>query len=117
MSDKGATIEGVVVGQQKDKDKDEMVGNAAVVAVPEEKYRKLPDHFVVGSTDQNGRFILRGLPPGSYTLYAWQDVEEGVYHDPDFLKSQEANGTAVKAAEGSSQRIELKLSDAGADWR
>jgi len=117
MSDKGATIEGVVVGQQKDKDKDEMVGNAAVVAVPEEKYRKLPDHFVVGSTDQNGRFILRGLPPGSYTLYAWQDVEEGVYHDPDFLKSQEANGTGVKAAEGSSQRIELKLSDAGADWR
>jgi len=85
--------------------------------VPEEKYRKLPDRFVTGATDQHGRFTLRGLPPGSYTLYAWQDLEEGVYRDPDFLKSQESNGTAVKVEEGSHQNVELKLSLAGEEWR
>ena len=93
------------------------VANATVVAVPEEKYRKVPNRFATGSTDQHGRYMIRGLAPGSYTLYAWQDVEERIWHDPDFLKSQEANGAAVKVEEGSHQTVELKLSSAGEEWR
>jgi hypothetical protein len=93
------------------------VANATVVAVPEEKYRKLPDRFRNGTTDQHGRFTIRGLAPGSYTFYAWQDLEDSVWRDPDFLKSQEANGTAVKVEEGSHQKVELKLSPAGEEWR
>ena len=103
VSSKGGTVEGAVVDEtdEKDVDNDHPVANATVVAVPEEKYRKLPDRFGIGSTDQHGRFTIRGLAPGSYTLYAWQDLEEGVCRDPGFLKSQEANGTALKVEEGS----------------
>ncbi|MGC1786867.1 MAG: carboxypeptidase-like regulatory domain-containing protein, partial [Terriglobales bacterium] len=93
------------------------VANATVVAVPEEKYRKLPDRFGVGSTDQGGRFTIRGLAPGGYTLYAWQDLEDGVWRDADFLKSQEATGTAVKVEEGSDQRVELRLIVLSEEWR
>jgi len=96
---------------------DHPVANATVVAVPEEKYRKLPDRFGTGSTDQHGHFTIRGLAPGSYTLFAWQDMEESVYRDPDFLKSQEPNGTAVKVEEGSHQQIELKVSPTGEEWK
>jgi protocatechuate 3,4-dioxygenase beta subunit len=129
VSTKGGTVEGAVVLREKEKDadtdhvnndhvnNDHPVANATVVAVPEEKYRKLPDRFGIGSTDQRGRFTIRGMAPGSYTLYAWQDLEDGVYRDPDFLKSQEANGTAVKVEEGSHQTVELKLSPAGEEWR
>jgi hypothetical protein len=125
VSTKGGTIEGAVVEREVEREKDvdtdhvnndHPVPNATVVVVPEEKYRKLPDRFVAGSTDQHGRFIIRGVAPGNYTLYAWQDLEEGVYRDPAFLKSQEANGTAVKVAEGSHQMIELKLTPAGEEW-
>jgi protocatechuate 3,4-dioxygenase beta subunit len=122
VSYKGGTVEGMVVEKEKDVDTDHVnndhpVANAAVVAVPEEKYRKLPDRFVTASTDQHGRFTMRGLAPGSYRLYAWQDMEEGVWRDPDFLKSQEANGTALKVEEGSRQQIELKVSPVGEEWR
>ena len=125
LSYKGGTIDGVVTEKEhgkddtkeKDAEGDYPATNATVVAVPEEKYRKLPDHFGIGATDQNGRFTIRRLAPGNYTLFAWHDIEESVYRDPDFLKSQEANGKAVKVEENSHQPVELKLSPAPAEWQ
>jgi hypothetical protein len=122
VSYKGGAVEGMVVEKEKDVDTDPLkndhpVANATVVAVPEEKYRKLPDRFGSGATDQHGRFTIRGLAPGSYRLYAWQDMEEGVWRDPDFLKTQEANGTALKVDEASRQQVELKLSPVAEEWR
>jgi len=129
VSTKGGTVEGAVVLREKEKDadtdhvnndhmnNDHPVANATVVAVPEEKYRKLPDRFVTGSTDQHGRFTIRGLAPGSYALYAWQDLDEPVWVDPDFLKSQGTNGMALKVEEGSHQRVELKISPVGEEWK
>ena len=117
VSTKGGAVEGTVVEKEKDADDAHPVANATVVAVPEEKYRKLADHFGMGQTDQHGRFTVRGLAPGSYTLYAWQDLEDGVWRDPDFLKSQEANGTSLKVEEGSHQTVELKLSPVVEEWR
>jgi hypothetical protein len=117
ISLKGAVIEGMVVEKEKDVDDDHPVPNATVVAVPEEKFRKLPDHFVTGSSDQHGRFIIRGLPPGIYRFYAWQDIEDGVYRDADFLKTQESTGVAVKIEEGTSQAVRLKLSSVPEEWR
>ncbi len=117
MSTKGGIIQGAVIEKEKDVDDDHPVPNATVVAVPQEKFRKLPGRFITGSTDQHGHFTLRGLPPGSYTLYAWQDIEDSTYRDPSFLKSQESNGTAVKVEEASQQTIVLKLSPIADEWR
>ncbi len=117
VSSKAGIVEGTVVEKEKDVDDAHPATNATVVAVPEEKYRKIPNRFASGTTDQYGRFSVRGLAPGSYTLYAWLDLEDSVWRDPDFLKSQEANGMAVRVEEGSAQKVELKLSRAGEDWR
>jgi hypothetical protein len=111
VSPKGGMIEGVAL------DGDKASPNATVVVVPEEKYRKVTEHFRSTSTDQNGHFAIRGLAPGNYTLFAWQDLDDGLYFDAAFLKSQESNGLSVKVEEGSRQKIELKLSAVGDDWR
>ena len=116
VSTKAGRIDGSVVAKDKDGD-DHPIANATVVAVPEEKYRKLPERFATASTDQHGGFTIRGLAPGSYLLYAWQDLDDEQWLDAGFLKSQEANGTSVKVEEGSNQRVELTLSVVGEEWR
>ena len=80
---------------------------------PRKNTASFPIASAIGTTDQHGRFTIRGVAPGSYTLYAWQDLEDGVWHDPDFLKSQEANGTAVKVEEGSHQKRRAEAESRG----
>ena len=116
VSTKAGTVEGVVTDRDQ-QGADQPVSNVAVVAVPEEKYRKIAERFGVGATDQYGHFSIHGLAPGSYTLFAWQDVDENLYRDADFLKSQQASGTAFKIEGASTQTINLKLSPVADDWR
>lgn len=111
VSLKGGTVDGVIL------DHDQPVANGTVVVVPEEKFRKIPSRFGVATSDQNGHFTIRGLAPGSYTAFAWQDIANDLYYDPDFLKSQESNATTLKVEEGSRQKMELKLSPISDEWQ
>lgn len=111
VSPKGGRVEGVVT------DHDQPVADASVVLVPEEKFRKSRQRFAVASSDQHGHFLLRGLAPGTYTAFAWQDVDNGLYYDAGFLKSQEANGTSLKVEAGAQQHLNLKSSSISEEWR
>jgi hypothetical protein len=60
IGSRAGMLEGAVL------DHDKPASNATVVAVPEEKYRKLHDRYGVGATDQNGRFTIHALAPTQY---------------------------------------------------
>jgi hypothetical protein len=80
-----------------------------VVLVPRgEKRRARPEFYRTALTDPRGRFTLAGLPPGEYKLFAWEDVENGAWMDPDFLKPLEAQGKPVTLREGAVEDLELK---------
>ena len=104
LSAGAGVAEGAVVTEKKDP-----VVNAVVVAVPDAKYRKRASHYYQGSTDQNGRFTIRGIRPGNYTLYAWESLEGDDYLDPEFLKRCEGQGTPIKVEKASRQSAVLKV--------
>jgi carboxypeptidase family protein len=93
-SPNGASIDGVVMN-----DKNEPVVDAVVVAVPEARFRSHPDRFHKVSTDQQGHFMLRSLPPGDYTLLAWEALDGDAYLNPEFLKKYEGQGKALHTRE------------------
>jgi Carboxypeptidase regulatory-like domain len=68
---------------------------ASVVLVPEGKRRAQPDYYRQAVTDQRGRFALRNIVPGDYTMLAWEHVERDAYMDPDFVARYEDRGKTV----------------------
>jgi hypothetical protein len=102
-SAKGAMATGVTTNQ-----KDEPIADAVVVAVPEARLRGHPDRYRKAITDQSGSFTLRGLPPGDYTLFAWESVDGEAYYDPEFLKTYEGQGKTLHVSEGDHAGMQLK---------
>lgn len=80
-----------------------------VVLVPEASKREVQYLYKIARTDQNGYFTLSNLPPGEYTAYAWEDLNDQSYQDPEFLKKYDGSGITVKLKEGESQNLQMKM--------
>jgi len=52
------------------------------------------------STDADGRFEVKNLPPGDYKVFALEGFEKDSWVDPDFFKPYEDRGVSVKVGEG-----------------
>lgn len=95
LSAAGGRIEGVVLD-----DKQQAAASATVALLPGGR---------AVTTDQNGRFTVRGIAPGDYKLFAWEDAEPGAWQDPDFMKPYENAGEAVSVRESGRENVQLKL--------
>jgi beta-lactamase regulating signal transducer with metallopeptidase domain len=72
------------------------VVNATVALVPELPLRRRLERYRIARTDTSGRFLLRGVPPGEYRVFAWTEVEDGSWLNADFLRPYENRGTTVR---------------------
>jgi len=86
----GGVLTGTVIG-----DASKPVDNANVVLVPETANRQRPDLYRKVVSDAAGHFRITGIAPGDYTAFAWDDVANGAWQNPEFLKPHEARGKAV----------------------
>jgi hypothetical protein len=59
--------------------------------------------------DQDGRYQIRGLPPGEYLAVAIEYVEEGMWNDPEYLDSIRRYGQRITVGEGAEQIVALKM--------
>jgi hypothetical protein len=100
----GAEVEGTASDNGRD-----AAPNVVVVAVPAGNNRGRPDLYRRASTDHQGRFVMRGLAPGDYTFYAWDDIEPGAWESPEFMRAFEGRGRFVRLREGRNDAIELSV--------
>ena len=60
-----------------------------------------------GFTGEQGKFHLRGVAPGEYKIFAWEDVPFGAPQDPEFRKPFEKQGLTLKMEPNGQQTVEL----------
>jgi hypothetical protein len=60
------------------------------------------------TTDYTGAFSIKGVPPGDYTLIAWDWVRLFSYLNPDALREFEGRGKKVTVVAGSQNRVTLQ---------
>jgi hypothetical protein len=59
--------------------------------------------------DQQGRYEIKGLPPGDYLAVALNYVEEGVWNDSEYLESIRRFAQKVTLHDGDNPSPSLKL--------
>ncbi len=65
-------------------------------------------HIDAARTDANGVYRLAGLPPGTYFVAVAEDVDQGEWFDPAFLRQIKESATRVTLGEGDQRSLDLK---------
>jgi len=81
---------------------------ALVALIPDAGRRARTALFKTASTDDSGHYSIQGIPPGDYTIYAFEEVESGAFFDPDFLKPIESSAESVNLKESAHESRQLK---------
>jgi hypothetical protein len=87
------------------------VPNYVAVAFPADSRRWTPLTSMIASArpDQEGRFTVRGLPPGSYLVAAVDYLPAGQERDPKTLERLRAGAAAVTLTDAQVATVELRL--------
>jgi len=103
LSSRAGQIDGTLVNE-----KSQPVPGIEAVMVPD-RFRDRADLIKTAVTDKDGRFTIRGIPPGEYKIFAWEAIEQFAYFDPDVLRQFEQLGKAVSIPESGKITLEVKL--------
>jgi hypothetical protein len=66
----------------------------------ESLWRPFSRYIMTARPDQNGRYQVRGLPPGDYYLAAVDPAEQGEWFDPGYLAAHRSEATRLRLGEG-----------------
>jgi hypothetical protein len=110
ISSRGARVQGSVTNQ------DGLPAPGVwVVLVPDAPHSAQHRLYKQQTTDQYGHFDLRGIAPGDYRLLSWDEVEEGAWEDPDFLRPFEEKklGQRVTVKDGDTKSMSIVTINTG----
>jgi hypothetical protein len=61
------------------------------------------------TTDAAGNFTLKGLPPGDYKLFAWEEVETNAWMDREYRQPFDNQSASAKVDASSTPNVTLRL--------
>jgi hypothetical protein len=100
----GATLSGTVTNKD-----DLPAAGATIVLIPAVEPLRGASAYKVAKTDQNGRFEIRGVAPGSYKAFAWEKVDMDVYGDAESRKPYESSGESMDLKASEHKTVQLKM--------
>lgn len=99
LSAAGAELSGQVEGGRA----------TTVLLAPQGDNAAVLSFYAVTGVDEKDAFHFRGLTPGVYKLYAFDDMEQGAWMDPNFLTPFAGQGTEVELQEGPNAAVSVPL--------
>jgi hypothetical protein len=103
LANDAGTITGTV-----QKSNGDPVQSARVTAVPVNASPRR-DLYKNVTSGADGTFTISTLPPGSYKLYAWEEVEANAWMDADFRRPFESLATNATIRDGAGPNVTLKV--------
>jgi hypothetical protein len=78
-----------------------------VLLVPDAGRRRWYDTNRTVTTDISGRFTFDRIAPGDYVLFSWEEIEDGAWLDPDFMKRYEERGKHIHINAGNNPPVNV----------
>jgi hypothetical protein len=100
---RGSTVEGIVRNQQRQPD-----SRVTVVLLPAAERRQNAALYKTRITNESGRFEIRGIPPGTYTVLAWKSVTPTAWQNAEFLSSFVDRGQVIEVTPASHSNLDLE---------
>ncbi len=97
VSSKAGEVSGKILGAHK----------GVVLLAPDGASADVMSFYERVTADDQGRFVVRGITPGSYKLYAFTRLKRQAWSDPSFLPPFHERGVAVEVQEGEKQTVEI----------
>jgi hypothetical protein len=72
-------------------------------------WRPMARHIMTARPDQNGKYQIRGLPPGDYYLAPVDPAQQGEWFEPSFLEQHRAAASGVTLGEGDVKTLDFKV--------
>jgi hypothetical protein len=101
LSPNGATLEGTVSAD----DKPATGSYVAVLADPLRAGQPYLNKFA--TADQDGKFTIKGLAPGGYRVYAFEEPTPDLSQEPSLAVPFEPKAVKINLDEGANQHVEL----------
>jgi hypothetical protein len=98
----GGTAIGMVVDSRR-----LPAANVSVTLIPDESHRNRDDLYKKVTTDASGRFSIPTVAPGTYTIFAWEDVDPANLYDLDFIRRFVPQGRRISINASGTESVEL----------
>ena len=100
----GSTLQGIVQNSEG-----KPAAAATVVLIPPLARRQNLLLYRNATTDDDGRFTLRGIPPGPYTIFAWESIPPTAWQNAEYLQKYENRGRTLNVTANGTSEVQLSL--------